>query len=120
MLRNDGQTFWAHSDRLGRPPEESGSKWQQLSQHLLNVATIAERLARLAAPENVHMHRLAFLSGMLHDYGKYTDCFQQMIFSGKGRCPHAIYGALAAFNGNGSAPRWTAPATRRAPRGRVD
>ena len=48
---------------------------------------------------------------MLHDYGKYTDCFQQMIVDGEGRCPHAIYGAMSAFSKMGPDSRWIAPAT---------
>ena len=110
MYQQDRRRFWAHSDRLGRSPDEPGSEWQPLAEHLANVAELAERLATLAAPENIHLHRLAYLSGMLHDYGKYTDCFQRMIVDGKGRCPHAIYGALAAFSRNGAATRWIAPA----------
>lgn len=110
MLQNTSVNFWAHSDRLGRPAHVPGSEWQLLAEHLENVARLAEQLARLAAPESALLHRLAHLSGMLHDYGKYTECFQQMILSGKGRCPHAIYGALAAFNGNGLVQRWTGPA----------
>lgn len=34
---------------------------------------------------------------MLHDLGKYTSCFQRMIAGGRIRCPHSIYGALAAL-----------------------
>jgi CRISPR-associated endonuclease/helicase Cas3 len=43
---------------------------------------------------------LARLSGLLHDYGKYTDCFQQMLATGKGRCQHAIHGASLSFYGS--------------------
>lgn len=103
--------YVAHSDRLGRNCDEPGSKCQPLSEHLASVAALAESLARLAAPKNRHLHGLAYASGMLHDYGKYTDCFQRMIATGKGRCPHAIYGALAAFSGNGSIQHWILPAT---------
>lgn len=103
--------YVAHSDRFGRSCDEPGSECQPLAEHLANVAELAESLARLAAPDNVLLHRLAHASGMLHDYGKYTDCFQRMIVTGEGRCPHAIYGALAAFNGNGSIQHWMAPAT---------
>jgi CRISPR-associated endonuclease/helicase Cas3 len=52
-------------------------------------------LAELAAPQYVHFHQLAEWCGLLHDYGKYTDCFQEMITTGtKMRCPHAIHGAV--------------------------
>lgn len=78
--------YVAHSDRLGRSCDEPGSECQPLGEHLANVAALEESLARLAAPCNVLLHRLAHASGMLHDYGKYTDCFQRMIATGKGRC----------------------------------
>src|SRR5690242_14505574 len=113
MPQNSNAKYWAHSDRLGRPWGEPGSECQPLAEHLANVAALAESLARLAAPDNRLLHRLAHASGMLHDYGKYRDCFQRMIATGKGKgdCPHAIYGALAAFNGNGAIQHWMAPAT---------
>jgi CRISPR-associated endonuclease/helicase Cas3 len=54
----------------------------------------------LAAPQFPHFHQLAEWCGLLHDYGKYTDCFQQMITSGtKMRCPHAIHGAVMVTSG---------------------
>lgn len=111
MPQSSGIGYFAHSDRFGRSCDEPGSECQPLAEHLANVAALAESLAKLAAPDNVLLHRLAYASGMLHDYGKYTDCFQRMIATGKGRCPHAIYGALVAFNGNGSIQHWLAPAT---------
>lgn len=105
--------YVAHSDRLGRRCDEPGSECQPLAEHLANVAVLAESLARLAAPDDRLLHRLAHASGMLHDYGKYRDCFQRMIATGKGKgdCPHAIYGALAAFNGSGPVQHWMFPAT---------
>lgn len=113
MPQNSSAKYWAHSDRFGRGCDEPGSECQPLAEHLANVAALAESLARLAAPENRLLHRLAHASGMLHDYGKYRDCFQRMIATGKGKgdCPHAIYGALTAFNGNGAIQHWMAPAT---------
>ena len=96
--------FWAHSDPAGLPPEAPGSHWQPLSEHLDNVANLARRLAELAAPADTHFHDLAEWSGLLHDYGKYTDCFQQMIRTGKGKCPHAIYGAAMALAGSAGQP----------------
>lgn len=105
--------YLAHSDRFGRGCDTPESECQPLAEHLANVAALAESLARLAAPDNRLLHRLAHASGMLHDYGKYRDCFQRMIATGKGKgdCPHAIYGALAAFNGNGPVQHWMFPAT---------
>jgi len=90
--------FWAHSDPGGLAPEVPGAKWQPLAEHLQNAARLARRLAELAAPEYRHFHDLAEWCGLLHDYGKYTDCFQKMILgSGKGPCPHSIHGAVMAY-----------------------
>jgi CRISPR-associated endonuclease/helicase Cas3 len=80
-------------------PEAPGSEWQPLAEHLQNVASLARQLARSAAPENAHFHDLAEWCGLLHDYGKYTDGFQEMIRTGKGKCPHAIHGAVMAYSG---------------------
>lgn len=90
--------FWAHSDPSGLRPEAQGSKWQPLSEHLQNAARLARCLAQYAAPEYVHFHELAEWCGLLHDYGKFTDCFQNMILGvGKGPCPHSIHGAAMAY-----------------------
>lgn len=96
--------FWAHSDRSALPPEAPGANWQLLRDHLRNVAQLAEQLAQHTAPGYVHFHELAQWSGLLHDYGKYTDCFQRRILTGKGKCPHAIHGAALAFGGSATDP----------------
>jgi CRISPR-associated endonuclease/helicase Cas3 len=69
-----------------------------LAEHLNNVAQLARELAERAAPEWKHFHDLAAWSGLLHDYGKYTACFQEMIRRGSGKCPHAIFGASMAWD----------------------
>ena len=97
-------TFWAHSDRSGLPPDAPGSHWQPLAEHLQNVAALSRRLAEYAAPHFTHFHDLAARCGLLHDYGKYTECFQQMIRGEKRKCPHAIHGAAMAFGGSNSDP----------------
>src|SRR6185437_10046914 len=97
-------TFWAHSDRSGLSPDAPGNKWQPLAEHLRNVSKLARSLAELAAPNDVHLHDLTAWCGLLHDFGKYTDCFQQMITTGQGRCPHAIHGAALALGGTSGDP----------------
>ncbi len=89
--------FWAHSDRSGLAPDVAGSHWQPLAEHLRNVAGLSRRLAENVAPQHTHFHDLAEWCGLLHDYGKYTDCFQNMIRTETGKCPHAIHGAAMAF-----------------------
>lgn len=96
--------YWAHSDPSGLLPDAPGAQWQRLSDHLRNVSLLARQLASYAAPEYAHFHDLAEWCGLLHDYGKYTDCFQYMIRTGKGKCPHAIHGAAMAFGGTAGDP----------------
>jgi len=77
-----------------------------LSDHLEAVAGIARELASAARPGDERLASLANLSGLLHDFGKYTDCFQQMLRTGRGRCQHAIHGAmLAHFGAEGGAAK---------------
>ena len=90
-------TFWAHSDPTGLAPESPGAHWQPLAEHLRNVAALACSLAEGGAPHWEHFQQLPYWAGLLHDYGKYTDCFQNMIRTGKGRCPDAIHGVSMAF-----------------------
>jgi CRISPR-associated endonuclease/helicase Cas3 len=75
-----------------------------LSVHLEAVARIARELASAARPPDERLASLANLSGLLHDFGKYTDCFQQMLRTGHGRCQHAIHGAMLAKFGTVNAP----------------
>jgi CRISPR-associated endonuclease/helicase Cas3 len=89
-------TYWAHSDPDGSPPEHPAAKWQRLSEHLENVAAIAGELAHAARPDDAPFRTSVELAGRLHDFGKYTDCFQNMIRSGEGRCQHSGHGAVIA------------------------
>lgn len=95
-------TFWAHSDRSGLPPGAPGAKWQPLAEHLANVCDLSRQLAKSARPGDTHFHEMAACSGLLHDFGKYTGCFQKMIASGRGRCQHSAHGAALAYFGSGN------------------
>jgi len=88
--------FWAHSDPDGLPFDSPSSRAQPLADHLSNVSRLAKLLAQAAAPDDPALHRMAIMAGLLHDYGKYTECFQKMIRVGRGKCPHSIFGAIAA------------------------
>lgn len=97
--------FWAHSDPSGLPPEHPDAKWQPLSQHLENVGTLARQLAELAAPDDKHFQEMAECCGLLHDFGKYSEPFQTMITTGKGKCQHSVHGAaIAVYGASGVLP----------------
>jgi CRISPR-associated endonuclease/helicase Cas3 len=98
-------SYWAHSAPNSQPGSDSRAGWQLLSVHLEAVARIASELAAAARPQDDNLARLANLSGLLHDFGKYTDCFQQMLHTGQGRCQHAIHGAMLAHFGPEGAAR---------------
>jgi CRISPR-associated endonuclease/helicase Cas3 len=63
-----------------------------------DAARRRRNLAYNAAPGFDHFHDLAERSGLLHDYGKCTDCFENMILRQGGKCRHAIHGAAIAWN----------------------
>jgi CRISPR-associated endonuclease Cas3-HD len=99
-------SFWAHSAPNSELGSDSRAGWQLLSVHLESVAHMARQLASAARPLDDNLARLAGLSGLLHDFGKYTNCFQNMLQTGQGRCQHAIHGAiLAYFGSDGSAQK---------------
>lgn len=74
---------FAHS---GRNPDKSD--WQDLKSHLLNVARLAETMA-----EPFGGARLAYLAGLLHDVGKYTEAFQRRLEGENIRVDHSTAGA---------------------------
>lgn len=94
--------YWAHSSSSDRP-ENSREGWQRLSDHLVAVGNLAAQFALAARPSDRRFANDAELCGILHDYGKYTDCFQKMLESGRGKCQHAIHGAMLAYFGEADA-----------------
>src|ERR1700761_9203545 len=82
-------TYLAHSD-----PK------QKLADHLEAVGRLAAILAERARPGDEEFRKCAEIAGYLHDFGKYTDCFQKMLEEGRGRCKHSAHGAAIA-NGAG-------------------
>lgn len=91
--------YWAHSAGHDQPGD-SREGWQRLAEHLHEVRDLAAKLAKAARPKDNRLAADAELCGLLHDYGKYTDCFQKMIAEGRGKCQHAIHGAMLSYFGN--------------------
>jgi len=75
-----------------------------LSVHLEAVARIARELASATRPLDDNLANLAGISGLLHDFGKYSDGFQKMLATGRGKPQHAIHGGLLAKFGTANAP----------------
>jgi CRISPR-associated endonuclease/helicase Cas3 len=96
-------TYWAHSDPAGFPSTHPNARWQLLADHLAQVRELAAKLAYQTRPEDEHFASLAGFCGLLHDFGKYSQCFQDMIVSGHGKCQHSIHGAAIAYCGATSA-----------------
>jgi len=97
-------SYWAHSAENSLPGSESRAGWQLLSVHLQAVSQLARELASATRPNDDNLANLAALSGGLHDFGKYSDCFQKMLRTGQGRCQHAIHGAMLAKFGTLAKP----------------
>lgn len=66
--------YYAHSLK-GQPPE----KWQPLEDHLRNVAKLAAEFATPFGGEE-----WAYLAGLWHDVGKYSDAFRDMLYDVNG------------------------------------
>ena len=97
-------SYWAHSAPNSQSGSDSRAGWQLLSVHLEAVARIACELASAARPPDERLASLANLSGLLHDFGKYSDAFQKMLATGRGKPQHSIHGALLAEVGAAEAP----------------
>lgn len=75
--------YFAHSGKSG-----DKSDWQRLDDHAQSVARLA---AGFAAPFG--LQRGAYLAGLLHDLGKYTEAFQKRLSGGKESVDHSTAGA---------------------------
>lgn len=94
-MTEQDKEFWAHSDPDGKRPGETGARWQNLREHLLQVAALAKEFA-LAAGGDAEFSKRAEAVGLLHDLGKYRTDFQKMLKGEIRKAPHSIYGAAAA------------------------
>jgi CRISPR-associated endonuclease/helicase Cas3/CRISPR-associated endonuclease Cas3-HD len=65
---------------------------QELEAHLKNVAELAAGFAKPAGIEDT-----AYLTGYLHDYGKFSNGFQRRINGEEIRVEHAFQGAVKAY-----------------------
>lgn len=82
--RTDAADRWfAHSGK-----SEDLSDWQPLREHLTAVANLAAHRAKAFGAED-----WAFLIGLLHDLGKYTQEFQARLHGDPTRADHATAGA---------------------------
>jgi CRISPR-associated endonuclease/helicase Cas3 len=66
--------FFAHSGKLA-----DLSDGQPLREHLEQVGSLARKLALGACPANQNLALAAYVTGLLHDLGKYRDEFQLML-----------------------------------------
>lgn len=78
--------FFAHA----RPsdPEEN---WQLLIEHLTNTANLAKELGADAGIQD-----LAYITGLLHDLGKYSSSFQDRLHGATKKVDHSTAGARTA------------------------
>ena len=97
--------YWAHSAPNLQSGPNSRTGWQPLSIHLEAVAWMARDLAAAARPLDDSFVNLSYIAGLLHDFGKYSDCFQKMLQTGRGSCQHAIHGAILAYFGTNESAR---------------
>lgn len=78
--------FYAHS-----LPAADESRWHTLADHLLATAQRAHEFAQAFPAGN-----LAYIAGLLHDVGKYTDRFQQRLRGAAHSVDHSTWGARIA------------------------
>jgi CRISPR-associated endonuclease/helicase Cas3 len=96
MSAGDPQRYYAHSGAKG-----DYSDWQELKDHLREVATLARRFAEAVRPGDAVLSGAAHTAGLLHDLGKYQAAWQQYLKDSVAgqptvSVPHAIHGAAHA------------------------
>ncbi len=74
--------FYAHSNKFDK------SKWQLIKEHLENTAKIANDLGKDAG-----LSEFAYIVGILHDIGKYSNNFQRKISGSNIKVDHSTAGA---------------------------
>ena len=78
--------YYAHSTQN---PDKSD--WQILCDHLTNVAEISRTFAN-----DFNAGNLAYITGLLHDLGKYSDDFQKRLEGKKIQVDHSTAGSREA------------------------
>jgi CRISPR-associated endonuclease/helicase Cas3 len=104
MYAMTSTSYWAHSAQNREPNAKTRIGWQPLAVHLRAVSNLARTLAQAARPTDRQFAELAALAGWLHDFGKYSDDFQRMLVTGRGRPQHAIHGGMLAMFGTATLP----------------
>jgi len=98
------QPFYARTDseRPDLPAAHPGARWQLLRDHLNGVAELARRLAGDVRDEDDWI-ATAYWAGLLHDLGKYSDNFQDMLHAAAGdltkrKVEHSGHGTALAVD----------------------
>lgn len=73
--RSKPTTYYAHT----KPGSADPAEWQPLESHLHNVAELAAEFARPFGGEE-----WAYLAGLWHDLGKYSEAFQRKLYDANG------------------------------------
>ena len=97
MTPHDSQDSKAQAHEYFAHSANGHGDWHRLADHLAGVAKLGSRFAEQSCSD---LKDSAFLTGLLHDLGKYRDEFQEYLRNereGGVETHHAIYGAALAF-----------------------